>query len=179
MISADFHFLVYGMAFVYGLMFGSFFNVCIYRIPKGLSLVSPRSSCPKCGFMIPWFLNVPVLSYVFLRGKCAGCRNPISRVYPVVELLTGLLAFGVFWHFRSLHLMDWMIRSAIDFVFLASLLISSFIDLRYLIIPDRFTIGGTFFGILASTAYPALHGFEKWQEGLIYSSMSLSFATPF
>ncbi len=169
---ADFNVLMYWIAFLYGLMFGSFFNVCIFRIPKGLSIVSPKSHCLQCGFTIPWFLNVPILSYLFLHGKCAGCKSRISWVYPGVELLTGLLAFAIFWHFSSLDFWDWMIRSVIYFVFFGSLLIASFIDLRYLIIPDRFTIGGTFTGVLISTIYPALHAFGTWQEGFVYSSVS-------
>ena len=75
----------------FGLVFGSFLNVCIARLPKGESIVTPRSRCPKCGHMIRWYDNVPVLSYVFLGGKCRDCRTRISPVYPFVEILTAAI----------------------------------------------------------------------------------------
>jgi leader peptidase (prepilin peptidase)/N-methyltransferase len=85
--------------FAYGLCFGSFLNVCIYRLPRGKSVVAPRSACPHCGDMIPLYHNIPVLSWLILRGKC---RNASSRSRPAtwsIELLTGLLFLGCYTHF--------------------------------------------------------------------------------
>ena len=77
--------------FVFGSMWGSFLNVCIYRMPIGKSVISPPSHCPHCGYSIPWFLNIPLATWLMLRGKCANCRAPISVRYFLVELLTGVL----------------------------------------------------------------------------------------
>src|SRR5687768_14925199 len=81
------------LAGIFGLLIGSFLNVCIYRLPRDLSVVSPRSFCPNCERSIPWHHNVPVLSYLILRGRCAGCGAGIPWRYPAVELLTGGLFF--------------------------------------------------------------------------------------
>ncbi len=89
---------IYGSAVVFllGLVVGSFDNVAIYRIPEGLSLWSPRSFCPACRSRIAWFDNIPLLSYLLLRGKCRCCGEPISPRYPLVELASGLLFLAVF-----------------------------------------------------------------------------------
>src|SRR5689334_11031230 len=83
---------VNGLLIVYiallGLLVGSFLNVVIARVPEGMSIVSPRSRCPKCGHAIAWYENIPVFSWLFLRGRCSGCRQPISFRYPAIELLT-------------------------------------------------------------------------------------------
>ncbi len=81
---------------IFGMLFGSFLNVVIYRVPNGLSIVSPPSSCPKCGHRILWYENIPVLSWIFLRGKCSRCKLPISIEYPIVEALVGLITLGLF-----------------------------------------------------------------------------------
>src|SRR5512135_3477454 len=86
--------------FIFGCMVGSFLNVCIHRLPRGESIVSPPSHCPHCGYSIPWYLNIPLVTWLYLRGQCAHCRAPISIRYFLVELLTGAaflacwLAFG-------------------------------------------------------------------------------------
>lgn len=82
--------------FILGLMFGSFFNVLIYRLPRKKSIVSPPSACPSCSTKIKWYDNIPVLSYMILRGKCRYCREPISPLYPSVEMLTGIVFLAVF-----------------------------------------------------------------------------------
>ncbi|MBN2145493.1 MAG: prepilin peptidase [Candidatus Aureabacteria bacterium] len=165
-------FLYYPIIFIYGLAFGSFFNVCIFRIPKGLSLVFPASHCPNCKNLIPWYHNIPLFSYLFLKGRCAKCRIMISPVYPVIEILTGIIAVLIFWHLRHLSFSDWIIRSGIYFVFFGSLLILSVIDIRYFIIPDRFSIGGMVLGVAAATLYPSLLGFHTAEEGFIHSLVS-------
>src|SRR5438045_7108616 len=81
--------------FIFGAMVGSFLNVCIYRMPRGMSVVSPPSHCPHCNYSIPWYLNIPLLTWLYLRGKCANCKAPISIRYFLVELLTGLIFLGL------------------------------------------------------------------------------------
>ena len=94
--------------FVLGLLFGSFLNVCIYRLPRGLSVVSPRSACPQCNRPIAFYDNIPVLSWMILLGRCRGCRTPISPRYAIVELMTGLLWAGCFFEFgASIALVKW------------------------------------------------------------------------
>src|ERR1700732_3840079 len=87
------------IVFLFGLIIGSFLNVCILRIPSGKSIVLPASACPKCGEAIRSYDNIPVLSYLLLGGKCRGCKTKISAMYPLVELLTGLLFLGCFYAF--------------------------------------------------------------------------------
>src|SRR5271167_1452493 len=87
------------IVFLFGLIIGSFLNVCIVRIPAGKSIVLPASACPKCGAPIKPYDNIPVVSYLLLRGKCRGCQTKISLMYPLVELLTGLLFLGCFYVF--------------------------------------------------------------------------------
>lgn len=84
---------------IFGMIFGSFLNVVVYRVPNGLSIVSPPSACPKCGYVIKWYDNIPVLSWLFLRGKCRKCKLPISIEYPIIELITGLITIGLFFYF--------------------------------------------------------------------------------
>ncbi|MBR5151584.1 MAG: prepilin peptidase, partial [Elusimicrobiaceae bacterium] len=83
---------------LFGLVLGSFFNVCIYRIPQGKSIVWPGSFCPVCNAPIKWYDNIPLFSYLWLLGKCRACKKPISIQYPLVELLTGLLTVFFVWH---------------------------------------------------------------------------------
>ena len=91
--------LVLTFAFLFGLIFGSFLNVCIYRIPLDKSVAWPPSFCPHCNKHIRWYDNIPVLSFIFLRGKCRHCNEKISIRYPLIELLTGLLTVLFVWRF--------------------------------------------------------------------------------
>ncbi len=130
--------------FIFGLAIGSFLNVCIYRIPLRKSIIFPASHCPKCGNKIRAFDNIPVLSYLILKGKCRYCKEKISFIYPVVELLSGLL-------FLSLYLrygLSWEFASKI-FLF-TSLLVIFFIDLKYQLIPDVITLPGIVIGFIFS-----------------------------
>jgi leader peptidase (prepilin peptidase)/N-methyltransferase len=98
--------------FVFGCVAGSFLNVCIYRMPREESIVRPPSHCPNCGYCIPWRLNIPLLTWLWLRGQCANCQAPISARYFLVELLTGLAFAGCWIHFGHLHpLLAWFIVS--------------------------------------------------------------------
>ncbi len=123
------------IAFVFGLIFGSFFNVCIYRLPRDESIIKPRSFCPGCGKTIPWYENIPLISYLYLRGKCSSCGMRISFRYFFVELITGLaFAFGIVHYGLSVK--------AAEFVVLASLMIILFFtDLDERILPDEITLG--------------------------------------
>jgi leader peptidase (prepilin peptidase)/N-methyltransferase len=127
---------------LFGLLIGSFLNVCIYRIIRDLSVVTPRSFCPECGESIAWFDNIPVVSYVRLRGKCRHCGKRISMRYPVVELLTAIV-FALLGARYGLHLtsLKWCVFEAI-------LIVLFFTDLEERILPDELTIGGTAVGLI-------------------------------
>jgi leader peptidase (prepilin peptidase)/N-methyltransferase len=140
------------LALIAGLAIGSFLNVVIYRLPRGKSVVSPRSSCPNCGHMISGLENVPVLSWVFLRGKCRECKNPISWRYPAIELLTGLLYAGVVavaW--------DDGARIALGLILATALVPITFIDLEFRRIPNLITGPAAIALLVAGTALD-LHG---------------------
>ena len=151
-----------------GAVVGSFLNVVIYRLPAGLSVNEPkRSFCPHCKAQIPWHQNIPLFSWLALRGKCARCGAPIAFRYFAVELLTGIL-FLVIWNqqVRGEHL-----ALVLPFWVLVSLLVAaSFIDWDHFIIPDELTLGGTVAGLVFSVAFPALMGEESHWKGLLWSA---------
>lgn len=129
-----------------GACVGSFLNVCVYRWPEDKSVVSPPSSCPACGTRIRWYDNVPVLGWLWLRGKCRACGNRISVQYPLVELFTALLWVMAVWRFGW----DWQaLATALFFTILLGIALS---DAATYIIPDQFTIGGTVLGLALSFA---------------------------
>lgn len=133
-----------------GACVGSFLNVCIYRIPKEESVVTPRSHC-GCGKLIAWYDNIPILSWLILRGRARCCGRPFSFRYPAIEFLTAVL-FVVCWlQFSPAKAVAGMVLCAI-------VICALFIDLDHMIIPDVFTIGGAAAGLLLSIALPALHG---------------------
>lgn len=146
-----------------GLITGSFLNAVIHRLPRGISLLHPRRSfCPGCGKVIPWSENLPVASWVLLRGRCSGCSMPIALRYPLVELLTAglyLTAWGRF----GLPL------APVFWIFLSLLVAATFIDFDHLIIPDEITLGGTAAGILCAAFLPGLLGASLWWQGLLLS----------
>jgi len=129
-----------GVAFLAGLVIGSFLNVVIWRLPRGESLNKPRSRCPGCGKQIVWYDNIPVLSWLLLRAKCRGCGTAISSRYPFVELLTGVL-FLLTW---AAYTPDYATCATVA-IYLAALVAVSFIDLDWQIIPDRITKPGMLF----------------------------------
>jgi leader peptidase (prepilin peptidase)/N-methyltransferase len=149
--------LVMGYIFFFGLCIGSFLNVCIHRLPIGKSIVRPPSSCPTCGSMISWYDNIPVISWILLRGRCRGCKASISIRYPLVELLTGLLAVITAAHFG----IQW--SALIYFIFGVALIVITFIDLDHRIIPDIISLPGIPMGFLASFLLPQI----SWTESLI------------
>ena len=138
-----------GFAFVFGLLWGSFANVVILRLPQGQSVVHPRSRCPKCSAAIGWYDNVPVLSWLLLRGKCRQCGERISVQYPTVELLTGVL-FALVVHRYGLS-----ITTVEYLIFVWSLVVVSFIDLEHMILPDVFTLSGIVIGLAGAWLNPA------------------------
>ena len=137
-----------GLALLFGLLIGSFLNVCIFRLPRDLSVVRPRSYCPACERPIAWYDNIPLLSFVVLGGRCRHCKAAISVRYPVVELLTGLLFFA-----------SWLVGGAtlpaVKLCLLSALLVGlSFADLEARILPDEFTYGGLAAGLIFAWFVP-------------------------
>ena len=137
-------------AAVVGACVGSFLNVCIYRIPKNESVISPPSHC-GCGQRIVWRDNIPVLSWLLLRGRARCCGRPFSFRYPAIELLTSLL-------FLACWLMFPPGKAVVGAVLCAIVICALFIDLDHMIIPDVFTVGGATVGLLLSLLLPSLHG---------------------
>jgi leader peptidase (prepilin peptidase)/N-methyltransferase len=130
------------IAALFGLFIGSFLNVCIYRIARDESVVWPSSHCPQCGTPIKPWDNIPVISYLILKGRCRNCSGPISVRYPVVELLSGLLAVSLLYRFGP------TVVFLIYYLWACVLLIITFIDLDIQIIPDRLSLGGIVAGLL-------------------------------
>ena len=122
--------------FIFGACIGSFLNVCILRIPAGKSIVRPPSSCPECGDRIPFYCNLPVISYLFLRGRCRNCGTRISMRYPTVEILTGLFSAAVYMRFGLFP------ETALWLALICTLIVISFIDLDHRIIPDILSLPG-------------------------------------
>ena len=136
--------------FITGAIVGSFLNVCIYRMPKSQSIVSPGSHCVHCGKFIKWYENIPLLSYVLLRARCSSCKKPISARYFIVELFTAIL-FAVFYYRfgLSLNLLFFLILGC-------GLIIATFIDFEYQLIPDSVSLGGLVLGLALSFFHPML-----------------------
>lgn len=142
MILAD---TFYGIvAFILGAIIGSFLNVCIARWPQDRSVIRPRSKCPYCGHQLAWFENLPLVSWLVLRGRCRCCDEPISIQYPLVELTVALAWMLAVWHFDATFT---AFRLA---VFVTILLGVAITDVRHYLIPDGFTVFGLFFALAAS-----------------------------
>jgi leader peptidase (prepilin peptidase) / N-methyltransferase len=141
-------YFVASAVFVFGLTFGSFLNVCIYRMPRGLSVVAPRSSCPNCRAAIKAYDNVPVLSWLFLRGRCRHCHAPISARYVAIELLTGLLFVLCYAKFG-------LTLAALKYAVFGFLLLGLiFTDAETKLLPDKLTLPGLAIGLLLSVFVP-------------------------
>lgn len=137
--------------FIFGTMIGSFLNVCIYRIPLKKSVIYPPSQC-KCRAKIAWYDNIPIISWFLLKGRCRHCSERISKRYPLVEALTGFLFI-----LYALQHSDGILLAGLTFI--AIMICATFIDLDHMIIPDRFTIGGFFTGIVLSFIIPDIHAY--------------------
>jgi len=132
----------YATVFAFGLLIGSFLNVCIYRIPKGKSIVSPPSCCPGCNSQIKPIHNIPVLSYLMLRGRCAYCGTKISAIYPAIELLNAVAYVMVAIRFGFDG------KSVLIMALMSVFIVVTFIDLEHRIIPDGITLPGIVLGLL-------------------------------
>jgi leader peptidase (prepilin peptidase)/N-methyltransferase len=144
-----------------GLCFGSFLNVCVYRLPRGKSVVTPRSACPHCGDWIPLYHNIPVLSWLVLRGKCRACKAPISPRYLLIEILTGLLFLGCYTHFG---LTLGMLKCTVLGYLLLGLI---FTDAETKLLPDAMTLPGLALGVLFSLVVPVNDLASRIMPGLV------------
>jgi leader peptidase (prepilin peptidase)/N-methyltransferase len=156
--------------FILGSVVGSFLNVCIHRLPLGQSIVRPPSHCPHCHYLIPWYLNIPLVSWLCLRAKCRNCGAPISARYFIVELLTGLL-----------FLACWLgpgrqspFLALIYAGFLATLEAASFIDLEHMIVPDEITAGAMVAGVVCSGLAPRLQGARSFAGAIVQSLVGMA-----
>lgn len=136
--------------FIFGMCIGSFINVCIYRLPVSKSIVHPPSMCRDCGTRIRFYDNIPILSYLWLKGRCRHCNAKIPFRYPLVEIMAGCFAFCVFLKFGL------TLEGLIYYGFIASLLLITFIDIDHQIIPDVITLPGIAIGFVASFALSAI-----------------------
>jgi leader peptidase (prepilin peptidase)/N-methyltransferase len=152
-IEAKMPFFIPLCVFIFGAIWGSFLNVCIYRIPQGHSILWPPSSC-QCGKRIPFYFNIPVIAWFMLKGKAACCEEKLSFRYPLVEALTGTLFVFSWLNHQSIVAM-------VGMLFIAILIAATFIDLDHMIIPDIFSIGGMLLGVMVSIFIPQLHGFSQ------------------
>lgn len=149
--------------FILGAIVGSFLNVCIWRLPQGKSIIFPSSHCPKCKHAIPWFDNIPLISFIILKARCRFCGERISARYFIVEFLTAALFLGFFILFGA------NLKFVIFSLFGASLIVASFIDLEHQIIPDEITLGGFVIGIILSALFPKTFGVFSIKESLMNS----------
>ena len=144
------------ISFLTGACVGSFLNVCIHRIPRQKSIVFPGSSCSACGHAIPFYLNIPVISYLVLRGRCHRCHAPFSIRYPVVELLSACFAVA------TARTFGWTGQGVFAYALVSTLLVVSFIDYDFQIIPDVISLPGILvFGLAATVT-----GYQSWQAAL-------------
>ncbi len=153
--------------FLGGACMGSFLNVCIHRIPRSESIVTPRSRCPECRRPIPWHDNLPLISFFALRGRCRSCGARISFRYVSVEALTAVLFTLVWWQY------GWSVITPIFWLVISGLILATFVDLEHMIIPDRVSLGGMALGVLFSALVPALHHVEHMTESLKSSFFGL------
>jgi leader peptidase (prepilin peptidase)/N-methyltransferase len=161
-----YQFLFSAFTFVLGAAVGSFLNVCIYRLPLDLSVNEPRRSfCPVCKNPIPWQQNLPLISWLWLRGRCAKCGTKIAFRYFAVELLTAFLFLAVWRSF------PWPLAIAY-WVFVSLIIAATFIDFEHFIIPDQITIGGAVAGIIASVLVPQLMDTDSRVAALIRSGLA-------
>ncbi len=159
------------VVFIFGTLIGSFLNVVIYRIPKGESIVFPSSKCQSCGNSLKWYHNIPVFSWLFLRGKCGFCKDNISAQYPLVELVTGFifmalyLKLGLVWH---------LLFVALSFSALFALVM---IDFKYMAVPDNVNFAALLFALvqpafLEGLMYAAIAAGGLWLIGLLSSLLA-------
>jgi leader peptidase (prepilin peptidase) / N-methyltransferase len=132
------------LASIFGAVIGSFLNVCIYRLPIGKSIVWPASACPSCGRELAWYENVPIISWLVLRGRCRTCRERISVRYPIIELLTAVMCATAFWYYGPTPLF------VSRFIFGCALIVLFAIDLEHQLLPNVITLPGIVVGFVFS-----------------------------
>jgi leader peptidase (prepilin peptidase) / N-methyltransferase len=160
--------------FALGCIVGSFLNVCIYRMPLELSVVSPPSHCPHCKYAIPFYLNIPLVTWLALRGRCKNCGALISPRYFIVELLTGVAFLGCWMEFGvANHPLPSLALTLVYAIFLAGLICATFIDFEHFIIPDEITLGGIVVGFALSLLLPSLHDTNSIQLALWRSALGI------
>lgn len=168
------------LIFMFGAIVGSFLNVCIVRLPKGQSIVTPGSHCPKCLQAIAWYDNIPLLSWLVLTGKCRQCKAVISFRYWLVECLTASAFYGLYRHYG----LDWVLLAYL--VMVSGFIVAMFVDFAERIIPDEVSVGGMGAGIVFSVLIPRLHtpGHEEFLFGsflagaLVLACVGLGFIYP-
>ncbi|MEI6196210.1 MAG: prepilin peptidase [Verrucomicrobiota bacterium] len=160
--------------FTFGCMIGSFLNVCIYRMPLDLSVVTPPSHCPHCKYAIPFYLNIPLVTWLALQGRCKNCAAPISPRYFIVELVTGL-AFLSCWLIKGdpNHPLPSLLLALVYGIFLAGLICATFIDFEHFIIPDEVTLGGIGVGFAVSFLLPSLHNAKTYGAGMMQGFLGI------
>ncbi len=141
-------------AFALGACIASFLNVVIWRVPRGESVCAPPSHCPKCGSPILWWCNLPIVSWIVLRGRCRSCREGISFRYPLVEFIGGVLFLAAFWRYGYFAPLAW--------VWIALMIVGSFIDFDHMLLPDFVTVGGMIYGAIVSVAFWAVKAFTPY-----------------
>ena len=146
--------------FIYGLLVGSFLNVCIYRIPLNKTVVHGRSFCPNCHSLIPWYLNIPLFSYLFLKGRCKSCQMPISPIYPAVELLNAVL-----W-LMAYHVYGFSAQGITIAILFSVMIIIASIDFKYQIIPDSLVTIIVFIGVFCDVFVTVVYG-QPWYMGVL------------
>ena len=166
-------------SFWMGACIASFLNVVIWRVPRGESIVRPASHCPKCNAAIKWYQNIPILSWLALRGRCAKCRAPISPRYILVETLGGILFLAAFLQFE--------IWAPVMWVWISLMIVGSFIDFDHQLLPDFVTVGGMIYGVilalvasfvpspLVKSAFPLFPEFQPFAWPILNSLFGMVF----
>ena len=173
-------------SFALGSCIASFLNVCIWRLPRNESVVRPPSHCPKCDARIKWYQNIPILSYIALKGRCGSCKQPISMRYTIVELLGGLLFVAAYMQWAmpfsfggdpvlGMHSLPSLGCAIVYWIVFSGLILGSFIDLEHFYLPDRVTVGGMLLGLPASALFPELQLERNLSDSLIWSVSGLAF----
>lgn len=153
--------MLYFFIFIFGSVVGSFLNVCIWRLPRDESIFKPRSHCPNCQRPIPWYDNIPFLSFLFLKGRCRFCKGRISFRYFLVEFITASLFLIFFLRFGSDP------KFFIYTLLCCGLIVATFVDFKHQIIPEQITLGGLGAGLILSAIFPQLHEVvSRWRSVL-------------
>ncbi|MDD3116874.1 MAG: prepilin peptidase [Lentisphaerae bacterium] len=163
--------LWYFFVFIFGCCIGSFLNVCIWRIPRGESIVTAPSHCPKCNHEIHWYENIPLVSWLALRGRCSECKNPITIRYFLVELITGILYLAIF--YKVISNAQPLILLPVCFALIMLTICTAVIDFEHMIIPDKITYPAMVFGLINAAFFPELWGTSKHFTALLFSLGSM------